>query len=126
VALVGVLLSGVFFAWKVTRLFSVTSMLPETGRARTYVVHGQVFFASADAFGSAFDVREPLDSVTIDVSHAHFWDISAVAALDRVVLRLRAAGAAVDIVGMNEHSSQIIERLAVHTRSDALDAVPAH
>ena len=55
--LVGVLMSGVFFAWKVTRLFSVSSSLSDDGRERTYVVHGQVFFASADAFTTAFDVQ---------------------------------------------------------------------
>ena len=124
--LVGVLLSGVFFAWKVTRLFGVTSTLSEDGRERRYDVRGQVFFASADAFGSAFDVREPLERVIIDVNHAHFWDISAVAALDKVMLKLRGAGVLVDIVGMNPASAQIVDRLGMHHRADALGSVSAH
>lgn len=124
--LVGVLLSGVFFAWKVTRLFGVTSALSEDGGERRYTVRGQVFFASADAFGSAFDFREAVDRVVVDVSHAHFWDISAVAALDKVVLKLRGAGVLVDIVGMNEASAQIVDRLGLHHRAKALDGVSAH
>ncbi len=124
--LAGVLLSGVFFAWKVTRLFSVTSALSDDGRERTYTVRGQVFFASADVFASSFDFNEALDRITIDVSHAHFWDISAVAALDMVIFKLRRAGVAVSIVGMNEASEMIVGRVALHRRTDALDSLSVH
>ena len=57
--LVGVLLSGIFFAWKIAQLFRITSALSEDGRRRTYSVEGQVFFASADDFPAAFDFRRP-------------------------------------------------------------------
>ncbi len=124
--LVGVLLSGIFFAWKVTRLFGVTSTLSENGRARTYAVHGQVFFASAEAFATAFDLRESLDRVTIDVAQAHFWDISGVAALDKVVLKLRRGGTPVDIVGMNEASATIVDKLGIHDKPGALDRLAVH
>ena len=82
--LVGVLLSGIFFAWKIGQIFGVQSTISADGRSRTYIVTGQVFFASASSFIDAFNFDESLDQVTIDVSHAHFWDISAVAALDKV------------------------------------------
>ena len=108
--LVGVLLSGVFFAAKVKRLFLVRSEPGEDGRSRIYRVSGQVFFASTDAFLDAFDYREVLDRVTIDVSAAHFWDISAVAALDKAVLKFRREGTAVDIAGLNEASATMIDR----------------
>src|SRR5690606_24744917 len=97
--LVGVLLSGMFFAWKVAKLFSVTSTASADGTERTYQVVGQVFFASADDFLAAFDFHEVLERVTIDVSRAHIWDISSVAALDTVVLKFRREGAEVIIVG---------------------------
>ncbi len=84
--LVGVLLSGIFFAWKIGQIFAVTSTISNDGRVRTYVVSGQVFYASTEAFIDAFDFDEALDRVFIDVSHAHFWDISAVAALDSDVM----------------------------------------
>ena len=73
-----------------------------------------------------FDFQEALDRVVIDVTDAHFWDISAVAALDRVVLKFRREGAEVTLVGMNEASATIVDRLAVHDKVDALDLVPGH
>ncbi len=124
--IVGVLLSGIFFAWKVTRLFKVTSSLAEDGRTRTYVVYGQVFFASADAFATAFDFDEAAPRVEIDLTHAHFWDITAVAALDTVVMKYRRLGIDVEISGMNEATATMIGQHGTHERTDALDGVPAH
>jgi len=111
---VGVLLSGIFFAQKVSRAFGVRAALE--GDTRRYEVSGQIFFATADAFADAFDPREPVGRVVIDLRAAHFWDISAVGALDRVVLRFRHHGVPVEIVGMNEASATMIERLGTHDR----------
>ncbi|MBO1074413.1 SulP family inorganic anion transporter [Roseomonas marmotae] len=114
--LVGVLLSGIFFAGKVRRLFAVTSTLAEDGQYRRYTVTGQVFFASAEDFLAAFDLKEGLRRVEIDVSAAHFWDISSIGALDRVVLTLRARGAEVELLGLNEASATLVERLGQHDK----------
>ena len=111
--LAGVLLSGIFFAGKVSRLVSVRSERSSDGHARTYVVSGQVFFASAGMFADAFDVIEDVERIVIDVSRAHFWDISAVAALDRVVLKARRHERLVEIVGLNEASATLVERHAL-------------
>tara|TARA_R110002020_G_scaffold36894_74_gene111213 strand:- start:995 stop:2479 length:1485 start_codon:yes stop_codon:yes gene_type:complete len=124
--LVGVLLSGIFFAWKIAQFLRVTSTLTEDGTHRTYFVEGQVFFASADAFAGAFDFREALEKVTIDVSKAHIWDISSVAALDMIVLKFRREGADVDIVGLNTASETIVDRLAVHDKPGAMDGLMGH
>ncbi|MBN9376247.1 MAG: SulP family inorganic anion transporter, partial [Cellulomonas sp.] len=124
--LVGVLLSGIFFAWKIAQIFRVTSTLSEDGTARTYVVVGQVFFASVEDFVAAFDFKEVLEKVTIDVSHAHIWDISSVAALDTVVLKFRREGAAVEIIGLNEASETIVDRLAIHDKPGALERLAGH
>jgi SulP family sulfate permease len=124
--LVGVLLSSVFFAWKVARIFRVTSVLSPDGAARTYVIEGQLFFASADDFSAAFDFKEALDRVTIDVSQAHIWDISSVAALDMVVLKFRREGAEVEIVGLNEASETIVDRLAIHDKPGAMERLMGH
>ena len=114
--LVGVLLSGVFFAMKVSRLSRVTSTLSDDGRVRTYRVEGQVFFASAGMFGDTIDVVEAVDRMVIDVGAAHFWDISAVAALDRVVMKARRHGHEVEVVGLNAASETMVERFAQHRR----------
>ena len=123
---IGVLLSGMFFAWKVAHLFRVTSTAGADGRSRTYHVEGQVFFASADDFLAAFDFREVLERVTIDVSRAHIWDISSVAALDTIVLKFRREGAAVEIVGLNRASETIVDRLAIHDKPGALERPAGH
>ena len=124
--LVGVLLSGIFFAWKIAQIFRVTSTLSEDGTARAYLVEGQVFFASADDFLASFDFKEVLEKVTIDVSHAHIWDISSVAALDTVVLKFRREGAAVEIVGLNQASETIVDELAIHDKPGALERLMGH
>ena len=124
--LVGVLLSGVFFARKVARMMTVDSALSEDGRTRTYRVEGQVFFASAGAFGNAFDFKEVIERVVIDVSRAHFWDISAVGALDRAVLKFRREGASVEVVGLNAASATLVDRFAVHDKDGADAALTAH
>jgi SulP family sulfate permease len=124
--MVGVLLSGIFFAWKIGQIFGVTSTISDDGRVRTYIVTGQVFFASAEAFIDAFDFEEALDRVLIDVSRAHFWDISAVSALDKVVLKFRRDATDVELIGLNEASSTIVDRLGIHDKIDAMDYVPGH
>jgi SulP family sulfate permease len=124
--LVGVLLSGIFFAWKIGQIFEVMSAMSDDGRRRTYRVTGQVFYASADALIAAFDFDEALDEVVIDVSQAHFWDISAVAALDKLVLKFRRDATDVEIIGMNEASATIVDQLAIHDKVDALDLAPGH
>jgi len=124
--LTGVLLSGIFFAGKIAQLFRVTSEISPDGRNRTYVIEGQLFFASAEEFMAAFDFKEALERVTIDVSRAHIWDVSSVAALDMAVLKFRREGAEVIIVGMNEASETIVDSLAVHDKPGAMDKLVEH
>ena len=115
--LVGVILSGLFFAQKVSRFFGVASTLD--GDVRTYTVTGQIFFATAEAFHGAFDFREALAAVRIDVQAAHFWDITGISALDRVVLKFRHHGVRVEIIGMNAASQTLVDRLALHGKPGA-------
>ena len=124
--LIGVLLSGIFFAWKISQIFRVSSTLSQDSTHRTYNVEGQVFFASADDFTAAFNFKEALDKVTIDVSHAHIWDISSVAALDMVVLKFRREGAEVELIGLNEASETIVDKLAIHDKPGAFERLMGH
>ncbi|MEN3953441.1 SulP family inorganic anion transporter [Iodidimonas sp. SYSU 1G8] len=124
--LIGVLLSGIFFAWKIAQLFRVTSSLSAHGTERRYVVEGQIFFASTSDFTKAFDFGETLESVVIDVSQAHIWDISGVAALDTVILKFRRDGVRVEIVGLNRASETIVDRLAIHNKPGALERLLGH
>lgn len=109
---VGVMLSGVFFTFKVARLLDVRAQDDVVSGTRIYRVSGQVFFASADVFVDAFDVRDTENrAVCIDVSQAHFWDVTAVTALDKVTQRLRKHGSTVELIGLNRASETLIDKL---------------
>jgi SulP family sulfate permease len=121
---VGVLLSALFFARKVAQVLRITST--REGGSRTYVVAGQLFFASSEAFAKEFDFKEVLEKVCIDVTHAHFWDLTAVSSLDKVVVKFRREGTEVAIIGLNEASATLVDRLGVHDKPDALERLLAH
>ncbi|MCF6203304.1 MAG: SulP family inorganic anion transporter [Methylococcaceae bacterium] len=120
---VGVLLAAVFFANKISHFMYVGSVLDEVTNSRIYHVHGQVFFNSADRFVSSFDFKEVVDKIIIDLTHAHFWDISAVSALDKVVIKFRREGADVELIGSNEASATIIDRFGIHDNPDEIEKV---
>ena len=124
--LVGVLLSGLFFAHKVRGLMRVTTERSAEGRTRTYRYTGQVFFASTERFAQAVDFAEDVDTVVLDVSHAHFWDISAVGALDKVVFKLRREGRQVQVLGLNEASATMVGRFGTHDKPGAPEAEAGH
>ena len=122
----GVLLSALFFAYKVSQLLDIRSELNIAGTARTYYIYGQLFFVSASRFTEAFDFREVLEKVVIDVTHSHLWDLSSVHALDRVVLKFRREGTAVELHGMNEASKTLVLRIARHDKPDGMNEQGAH
>jgi SulP family sulfate permease len=118
---IGVLLSGIFFAHKVGRVLRIDRSSDEAGRSRTYGVVGQVFFASSETFVAAFDFKEVVQKVHIDVSRAHFWDITAVSALDKVVLKFKREGVEVEVIGLNEASATLVDRFAIHDKPGAVE-----
>jgi SulP family sulfate permease len=122
----GVLLSALFFAYKVSQLVDIRSERSESSTERTYRVYGQLFFVSANQFTEAFDFKEVLKKVVIDVTHAHLWDLSSVDALDRVVLKFRREGTEVELRGMNEASKTLVLRIAKHDKPGAMDEMGAH
>jgi len=124
--LAGVLLAALFFANKVGHYMLVTSELDEATDTRTYRVVGQVFFSSSEKFMESFDFREAVDNVVIDLSRAHFWDITAVGALDKAVIKFRREGSEVEVIGLNEASATIVDRFGVHDKPEAVDQLMGH
>jgi SulP family sulfate permease len=116
----------VILSTKVGRILHVGSTSADEGGSRHYTVTGQVFFASADQFNASFDFKEIIEKVRIDVSHPHFWDITAVSALDKVVLKFRRESTEVEIIGLNEASAMLIDRFAVHDKQDAVERLMEH
>lgn len=118
---VGVLLAALFFANKVGNILYIGSREIEAGKEREYQVVGQVFFASSERFTAAFDLKESIEKVTIDLSRAHFWDVTAVQALDRIVIKFRREGTEVELVGLSEASATVVDRYAVHNDPEAVE-----
>ena len=112
-------LNGIFFAHKVSQLMAVRESVADDGATRVYAVTGHVFFASAEAFEGKFERKKPQERVRINVRQAHFWVITAVGALDKVVIRLRQAGAFVELIGQNEASAVRIDRFGRHDKEGA-------
>ena len=124
--LTGVLLSGFFFAHKIAQILLIEAQTEDDGETRSYAIYGQVFFASADRFVDAFDFDASPRRVRIDLTHAHFWDITAVNALDKVVLKFRRKGAEVEVLGLNEASATLVDRFGVHDKDIADGILMGH
>lgn len=109
---IGIVMSTVFFSRKVAKLVFVDKVLVEDGARRIYKISGQIFFVSRDEFATSFDFADPVEHVTIDLTDAHLWDQGAVEVLDRTVQKFRRQGIEVDVVGLNQASSTLLNRLA--------------
>jgi len=109
---IGIVMSTVFFSRKVAKLVFVDKVLVEDGARRIYKISGQIFFVSRDEFATSFDFADPVEYVTIDLSDAQLWDQGAVEVLDRTVQKFRRKGIEVDVVGLNQASSTLLNRLA--------------
>jgi SulP family sulfate permease len=121
----GVILSAVFFMRKVGKTVVVEEIeTPEEGVLR-YRVTGNLFFASADVFAAAFEHHGHPVRVEIDMTDAHLWDLTGVAAVDKVVFRYRRQGAAVEVIGMNEAGRTLIDRVGKHDK-DHLPVATGH
>ncbi|WP_426415697.1 SulP family inorganic anion transporter [Aestuariirhabdus sp. LZHN29] len=122
---VGVLLASLFFANKIGRFMVVKNQTNDDTSSRRYQVVGQVFFASSDQFTNSFDFKEALEHVTIDLSQAHFWDITSVAALDKVVVKFRREGTEVDVIGMNEATQTVVDKFGVYGKPEEVEKMMA-
>jgi len=122
---VGVLLASLFFANKIGRFLVIKSQQDVDQNHRYYQVVGQVFFASADKFADSFDFKKVVEHITIDLSHAHFWDITAVASLDKVVIKFRREGTEVEVLGMNEATRTVVDKFGVYDKPEEVEKLMA-
>ncbi len=108
----GIVMSTVFFSRKVAKLVLVDKVLSEDGTHRIYKVSGQIFFLSRDEFSASFNFTELIEQVTIDLSQAQLWDQGAVEVLDKTLQKFRRKGVEVTVVGLNEATATLLNRLA--------------
>jgi MFS superfamily sulfate permease-like transporter len=123
--LVGIILSAVFFASKISKV-KITSMASEQSYKKVYRVSGQLFFASVTEFVESFDFTEDVKEVTLDLTNAHLWDDSAVGAIDKIVLKYHQNGVTVNLAGLNAESNKLMDKLAVHNKPGGLEKVVNH
>jgi SulP family sulfate permease len=123
--LVGIILSAIFFAAKISKV-KVTSLSAKGGHRKIYHVSGQLFFASVIDFVNSFDYKEDKTEIDLDLSNAHLWDDSAVGAIDKVVIKYHQNGVKVNLKGLNSDSNKLIEKLAAHKMPGGLEKVVNH
>ncbi|MET9134166.1 SulP family inorganic anion transporter [Streptomyces antibioticus] len=109
---VGTLTAMVVFAKRVAHLADVTSVTDPDGSQVVYSVTGELFFASSNDLVTRFDYAGDPDHVVIDMSSTHVWDASSVAALDAIETKYARRGKHVEIIGLNEHSAHLHDRLS--------------
>ncbi|MFN3651285.1 MAG: SulP family inorganic anion transporter [Armatimonadota bacterium] len=124
--IVGVILSTLLFARKVSKFAGLRSELSNDGRVRTYAVTGELFFVSANRLAPGFDLSEPVQEVVIDLSEAHVWDGSAIAVLDRVILGFRSRGVNARLDGVPAACRSLVDRVAIHDKAGALEPAASH
>ena len=107
--LVGVMLSALFLVNKLESEVKVQSEFE--GNKRIYVVKGQIFFSSSDKFYQFFNFNESIQSVEIDLTHAHIWDITSVNMLANIVSKFESKNIHVEVIGLNQASSTLIDRV---------------
>ncbi|MBF2056726.1 MAG: SulP family inorganic anion transporter [Cyanobacterium sp. T60_A2020_053] len=124
--IIGIVLSTVFFSRNIAQLVFVDKYVDETKQKCTYSISGQLFFIAIDEFLESFDFEEVFELVIIDLTNAHLWDQAAITAIDKVVLKFRRHGAEVSLIGLNEASATLLNRLAIHNDPDALEKMAGH
>ena len=123
---VGIVLSALLFARQVANVAFMEDVLSPDGRTRTYTVNGDLFFVTVTGFLAHFDFQEDVERVVLDLSASHVWDASAVAAIDKAVLRFRNRGVAAEVIGLNEASATLLDRVAVHDKPGAMQMALSH
>lgn len=118
----GIILSALFFASKISEIH----VERKAGKEVSYLVKGQLFFASTEQFIESFNYEEKVDEVTINLAQAKLWDESAVTAIDKVVLKFHKNGTKVRLTGASESCHKLIEEIALHNKPGGLETAAAH
>lgn len=106
----GILLSAIFFVSKISKV-SIESKHEGNKGKRTYFIKGQLFFASVTEYIEAFDYKEDLKEVELNLTYAHIWDDSAVAAMEKIITKFEENGINVEVTGLNEASTLLVNKL---------------
>ncbi|WP_047980456.1 SulP family inorganic anion transporter [Ornithinibacillus contaminans] len=123
--LVGIILSAIFFAAKISKV-KVVALADHDAKKKVYRVTGQLFFASVTDFVESFDYKESIEAIKLDLSNAHIWDDSGVGAIDKIVQKYHQNGISVEVVGLNDESNKLVNKLANYNKPGGLEKVSGH
>ncbi len=110
----GVLLSMVFFVYKVEQYLTIETHSTLENDHRTYYINGQLFFSSAQKLNQAFDFKERVKAITIDLNQATIWDLTAVSTIDKIILKYIREGIDVDVSGLNPQTAKMMQQYSIH------------
>ncbi|GAA2286988.1 SulP family inorganic anion transporter [Streptomyces atrovirens] len=114
----GSITAMVIFAKRVAHLAEVTAVVDPDGTTVVYRVTGELFFASVGDLVGRFDYAGAPEKVVIDLSSAHIWDASSVAALDAIETKYAQRGKTVEIMGLNDPSARLHGKLSGELAAD--------
>jgi SulP family sulfate permease len=111
---IGVLVAMVAFARRVAHFVTVDRTVLEINgeETATYTVDGELFFASSNDLYMQFEYATDPEKILIDMHASHLWDASTIAALDAITEKYHHYGKDVRIIGLNDASVLMRERLA--------------
>ncbi|MFI5725323.1 SulP family inorganic anion transporter [Streptomyces cyaneofuscatus] len=109
---VGSVTAMIIFAKRVAHLARVSAVTDPDGTTVVYSVTGELFFASSNDLVGQFDYADDPDRIVIDLSAAHIWDASSVAALDAIETKYGQRGKTVEIIGLNDPSADLHGKLS--------------
>ncbi|MCU5566512.1 SulP family inorganic anion transporter [Bacillus paranthracis] len=111
--IIGTVISAVLFAFNMAKIH-VKHLYIEN--KKIYEIHGQLFFASTADFIKHFSFEEDVKEIELNFTHAHVWDDSAVASIDKVIMKYEQSGVKVSITGLNERSAKLVTNLANYNK----------
>ncbi|WLR43314.1 SulP family inorganic anion transporter [Bacillus carboniphilus] len=108
----GVVLSALIFGWRMAHIHATTAL---ENNKKVYTISGQMFFGTMSHFVDLFDFNDDPKHIVIDFSHSHVWDHSAVTGIAKVVLKYEKLGKTVQIVGLNEQSEMLVNKVGLNS-----------
>ena len=122
----GVALNGLLFFCKIAQLVFVDSVIDSAREKQVHNTASQIFFVSVNRFLDKFGLRKDIESIEIDLTHAHLWDQSTIATLDKVVLNFRRKGVEVEVAGLNEASATLVDKLSMYDKVESFEDLASH
>ena len=111
--IVGIIISALVFASKTSEI-DIQKKIQNT--SAKFEVKGPLFFASTTTFIESFDYNEDITNVEIDFTHAKICDESAVAAIDKVVIKYKNHGVVINLVGLSKSCLELLDKVATHDK----------